>query len=286
MWDVADMLFSLRRQVGRFFSQPVNPAYWVMNIDTVAWKHPTVNEYSVQGVRLLARYPLLKYALPQWHWAMLESLYVLHQLDALQPTLPKLTIQVDAPLHWVDVGTKNGAYFPALCAVASTLNTNFNIIGVELDAYQFYEDGATRTGYAKGMVKALHPRVIFEESDFCTWQATHCQGGAQVVSCFLPFLHVSSHKAWGLPQQAFDPLKLFSCMWKAVAPGGVLLLSNLNAQEAAMQEELIHLWMKDEPDLTVHPILEVKALCHPTAFLKTREDTRFLWKLRKPLSAF
>jgi SAM-dependent methyltransferase len=285
MWDVADIIFSLRRQLSHWYSRPVNPAYWVMNIDIGAWCHPTLHERTRQGVRLQAKYPLIQYVCPEWYWARLESLFILNQLDAMELDTLKLPLGNNDTLIWLDVGSKNGGYFPALCAMASTLSPRFHITGVEVDAYRFYEDAATRAGYGKGMAEALHPHVTFVEADFCKWQPTFGCNKAHIISCFLPFLHVETHKAWGLPATVFNPLQHFNSMWQALAPGGVLLLSNLNAHEAAMQHELIERWMAQEPDTAIHPILELKALSHPTAFLKTREDTRTLWKLRKPLSA-
>jgi hypothetical protein len=283
MPDVATLLFSLRRLMSKGFSQPVNPAFWVMNIDVEKWRHPLHREHSKKGVRLRAKYPLMKYVLPQWHWATLESLHVLDQLDALNLHGSNVKPTGES-LIWLDVGSKNAAYFPGLCAMAHALNPEFNITGVEVDAYQFYEDASTRAGYARGMVEALSPKVRFEEVEFCSWQPTFGDNKAHVVSCFLPFLHQDTHRAWGLPPTVFNPLQQFNAMWQAVAPGGLLFISNLNAEEAHLQRNLIQRWMEHEPNTRIHPIIEIEAHCHPVAFLKTREETRYLWKLRKPVS--
>lgn len=288
MWDVADILFLLRRCLSHCNSTAVEPAYWVNNIEVVAAEKGLSPAARIRKLHLLAQYPLEAYLLPHWHWVRLESYYVLDQLAALRLEAPPTVTNPDpeARLLWVDVGSKNGGYFPALCAVAKTLNPAFNLVGIELDAYRYYEDGATRAGYGRGMAQALHPNVRYEVADFCEWQPLFCDGQAQVVSCFLPFLHLHTHKTWGLTQRSFKPLKHLNAMWNALAPGGLLVLSNQNAHEAQMQKELIQRFVAEKPDASVHPILEVEAICHQTEFLNTREDTRYLWKLRKPAHVF
>lgn len=58
------------------------------------------------------------------------------------------------------------------------------------------------------------------------------------MTWFLPFLTEGPLIAWGLPRRFLAPLELLTHVTSRLVPGGVLLVVNQGAEEAAPQEAL------------------------------------------------
>jgi SAM-dependent methyltransferase len=296
-----EWLWQIRRGIlGHIPYRNVPPHYWAMNALHHSFCPPNTLDSLKRKRFLEEKYRLSTFLLPTWKWAELESFFVLDQLDALiaKATLVPANSYWDIadrnkPRIWVDVGSKNLAYFPALCAAANSDKRPFHLYGVELDAYRFYEDGYTRGDYARGMAFALQPYVTYCEGEYVALKQQGVIPNAHVVSCFLPFVSIQAHQAWGLSSSTYQPERLLKAMWDTLVPGGVLLISNLMPSEVKVQRMLFNtlgllsemqedLGLMNQTQTKDSSILETYPIKHETQFLRVQQKVRYLWSIRKP----
>ncbi|MCA9494801.1 MAG: hypothetical protein KC621_32960 [Myxococcales bacterium] len=183
-----------------------------------------------------------------------ESLYTLDLLDRWAPKrLPEG--------RCLDVGSKNGAYLPAL---ATAVPRGWD--AVEIDAHRRYLDGSTRRAHGERMASC------FEACRFHAGDVRELDGPWALVTWFLPFLSQAPLAAWGLPDELLAPRELLRHVTERVAPGGTLLLVNQGEQELRLQHGLFL-------DLGLEPTLLGK-VC---SALSPYRQTRFAWSWTKPL---
>lgn len=150
-----------------------------------------------------------------------ESLYV---LDVLTTHVPASLPQG----RGLEVGAKNGCTLPGL---ATATGRGFD--AVELDAHRRYLWGSTRRVYGEALAR---------EFDGCRYRVgsvTEQRGPWALVTWFLPFVTREPLEAWGLPARFFEPERLLRHVLSQVVPGGVMLLVNQGAHEAALQQQLL-----------------------------------------------
>lgn len=149
-----------------------------------------------------------------------ESLYILDVLDRY----------VGAPVSpWpsLDIGCKNGCYLPGLQAWSGGAWD-----GVELDAHRRYWNLTTRRAHGQAIAHLL-PGCRYIAGDLMD-----ISGIYGFISWFLPFLHDTPLKAWGLPHRFLKPLILLRQAWALLAPGGRLFIVNQGEVEAELQARL------------------------------------------------
>ncbi|MGE0200524.1 MAG: class I SAM-dependent methyltransferase [Candidatus Melainabacteria bacterium] len=183
---------------------------------------------------LLARYRLEDFRPTRFRW--LETLTVLHHLETLLPDAPS----AGGHVHWLDVGAKNWSYVQALDAFARVglKAPSVSLDGVEVDAYRRYTDGHCRLSYARAFCRHL-PDARYVVADIRDWPGRASGEGYDVVTCFLPFVFVEPHLAWGLPGNLFSPQAFLSRVLSLLKPGGVLIITNQGEDEASAQAALL-----------------------------------------------
>ncbi|MCP5159210.1 MAG: hypothetical protein H6975_07270 [Gammaproteobacteria bacterium] len=169
---------------------------------------------------LAARYDLHRWATICDPVGFHESLYVLDVLDRYVG-LP------DDPPPYLDIGCKNGGYLPGLQAWSGG-----PWHGVEIDAYRRYWTLTTRRACGEFVAGSL-PGCRYIAGDLLD-----LQGGYGFITWFLPFLHETPLRDWGLPRQLLRPVDLLAHAWALLAPGGSLLVINQGEAEAERQERL------------------------------------------------
>lgn len=167
---------------------------------------------------LEARFDLTGWRCTEQDWR--ESLYV---LDVLNGSLPKSLPDGRA----LDVGSKNGAYFPGLLAAQPR---EWDL--VELDAHRRTIFGTTRRALGEAMVRES------KGSRFIAGDVRTLSGPYAVITWFLPFLSEAPLDAWGLPMRELVPDQLLTHVVSLLSPGGALLIVNQGEHEAELQRAL------------------------------------------------
>lgn len=152
--------------------------------------------------------------------------------------LPELDRERVGP-RWLDVGSKNGAALPGLALLAQRVNPGRSVCltGVELDAGRRYRGGQRRVDHGVTLADWLSGpglQVRYVPGDV-RWLTTP----QDVVTWFLPFVFATPHLNWGLPRSRFKPQAVLDHVVRLLAPGGLLFIVNLNAEEAEAQAVLI-----------------------------------------------
>lgn len=194
---------------------------------------------------LLARYDLANLHRQAGRLRYLESLTFLSHAEALLP-FDSPVWEVPTPLTWLDVGAKNWGYVDGLYALLKARRGSaFELTGLELDGWRIYHDFHSRADYARAYI-ADKPEARYLVGDVLQHTDTY-----DVVSCFLPFVFLEPCLAWGLPAEAFQPVRFLQHMAQRVNPGGVLLLVNQDATEAQEQAHLLQTLQHAMPDITL-----------------------------------
>lgn len=137
------------------------------------------------------------------------------------------------PLRVLDVGSKNFDYADALSAFWTTGGVPPRLTGIELDAHRRYTDFRTRRAWAEHYASFV-PDARYVAGDVLAWTEP-----ADAVTWFYPFLTRGPLNRWGLPARFLRPRDLLDHVAGLVSPGGVLLIANLNDDEAALQRALL-----------------------------------------------
>ncbi|MEP6886216.1 MAG: class I SAM-dependent methyltransferase [Gammaproteobacteria bacterium] len=114
---------------------------------------------------------------------------------------------------------------------AATLQAFFRprcLRGVEVEGYRLFRDGRTRIDYAAGYVAPL-PNAEFVVADY-----TRYSEPADLITAWFPFVTPAAILAWRLPLSLLAPQKLFHRIRHNLRPGGMFLMVNHGAAEAAL----------------------------------------------------
>ncbi|MCX5920358.1 MAG: hypothetical protein NTW61_03390 [Candidatus Melainabacteria bacterium] len=217
--------------------KPIPPERWALNASVETHqKQPFAIEVYHQLETRFTPEALTRFLPPVTTWAGLESLQTLEWLSVFMQheAFPALA---EKPLRWLDVGSKNFAYAPALALMLNhltNLNQPWHLKGIELDAGRLDHQGNTRTQYAEGLINLL-PNTTYQQGDILK-ETQQYQG----ISLFLPFVFEEPLLKWGLPSKHFNPLEILVQCISLLTDGGVLMIINLTPEEAAQQEVLFH----------------------------------------------
>ena len=217
--------------------KPIPPERWALNASVETHqKQPFAIEVYHQLETRFTPEALTRFLPPVTTWAGLESLQTLEWLSVFMQheAFPALA---EKPLRWLDVGSKNFAYAPALALMLNhltNLNQPWHLKGIELDAGRLDHQGNTRTQYAEGLIDLL-PNTTYQQGDILK-ETEQYEG----ISLFLPFVFEEPLLKWGLPSKHFNPLEILAQCISLLTDGGVLMIINLTPEEAAQQEVLFH----------------------------------------------
>ena len=170
--------------------------------------------------------------------------------------------------RWLDVGSKNAAAaFGIATLAARRCSTPLQLDLVELDAGRRYRGGLRRIDHGVTLADAA-TRWLGDayQVRYLAKDVRQQAGCYDVITWCLPFLFAQPHQAWGLPLSLLDPRGALSAVTNQLAPGGHLLIMNLNSIEAEKQRELLRempfdrvaestaslYWLHPERQLPVH----------------------------------
>lgn len=189
-----------------------------------------------------------EYGLERWKGLWTRETYdeVLGILDLLDRA-PKSQVpkgpgrpEEAAPLRILDVGSKNWQYLGALAAWADRrFGRPVEFTGAEIDAYRMYADGRTRAACARFFMRACEQVLPRQSYRFVADDVRSVRGPFDEVTWFLPFLHESTHRAWGLPMRIYAPEALFRHVAGQMRSGAGLLLLNQGEWEWTRARELL-----------------------------------------------
>ena len=217
--------------------KPIPPERWALNASVETHqKQPFAIEVYHQLETRFTPEALTRFLPPVTTWAGLESLQTLEWLSVFMQH-EAFPVLAEKPLRWLDVGSKNFAYAPALALMLNhltNLNQPWHLKGIELDAGRLDHQGNTRTQYAEGLIDLL-PNTTYQQGDILK-ETEQYEG----ISLFLPFVFEEPLLKWGLPSKHFNPLEILAQCISLLTDGGVLMIINLTPEEAAQQEVLFH----------------------------------------------
>jgi hypothetical protein len=184
--------------------------------------HPLSQNRPARLAELECHYDLSRWGrvCNQAEWQ--ENLYILDLLDRLLGRPERII----SPC--LDIGCKNGVYFPALATYSGSCWD-----GIELDAYRRYLNLASRRDHGRFMAEPFGCRYIPDSLlDLNPEQPYH------LITWFLPFVAEGPLSAWGLPRRFYQPVALLSRAWQLLAPGGSLFIINQGEWESQVQRRL------------------------------------------------
>lgn len=219
-------------------------------------KQPPVFTNQSQAIRLEELKD--KYDLSKWpkvcnsdEWQ--QNLYLLDLLD-------QLLGQQKQPGPSLDIGCKNGVYFPAQ---ASFIGNGWD--GIELDAYRRYWSLASRRDHGEYMAKHFNCHYI-------TGSLLDLQPEAkyQLITWILPFVAEMPLSAWGLPRRFYQPAALLAHAFQLLAPGGKLLIINQGEWETEVQKHLF-----------IATSIKAEFLGQVSSLFSPYNQPRFAWLINK-----
>ena len=162
-----------------------------------------------------------------------ENLYYAHLVETALAAAGRV---LPDPLRAADVGVAHWFYVRALHAVLSwwgaSCGRSVDLTGWEVDAWRLHADLHARIDHAEAQLAGL-PGTRYVPAAF-----TAQPGACDWVSLFFPFVFPRDHLRWGLPTPLFAAEDLLAAAWASVAPGGLLVVVNQGAAEAAAQARL------------------------------------------------
>lgn len=176
---------------------------------------------------LLSKYNLQQYKNNSTIANYCQNLYILNLLDKYLFVNPKEKISI------LDIGSKNWYYVQSEYLYFSKYCSNIQLDGVEIDAYRLYANFYNRLEVAKYYIKGLsgvsyvpdNVMNITNKYDYIIW--------------ILPFVLISPHRYWGLPDKYFIPEKLFKHAYSLLNRGGKMFIINQGDQEVEVQKNIM-----------------------------------------------
>ena len=142
------------------------------------------------------------------------------------------TINKKEGLKALDIGCKNWFYAKGEYNFYTQCSKDFVLDGVELDAYRLYSNFYSRYEVAKFYTKGLN------NVNYIAGNLLDITGGYDYITWFLPFVHKTPLKLWGLPERYFCPEKLLIHAYNLLNDGGQMLVVNQGEKERDIQKEL------------------------------------------------
>jgi SAM-dependent methyltransferase len=187
---------------------------------------------AAAGARLRARFDLDALAAQSTRLVYAENLALLDRLEALRHAADSAGWPVaGAAVAAVDVGCGAFQYATALHRWLATAGSPGRrpvaLLGVEIDGYGRYRDGATRADHAAAHAALAGGGTRFSVADFQDLELPP----QDVVTLFYPFLSAYPLLRWGSPLHHLRPRSLLARAVAAVRPGGVLVVVNQTEAE-------------------------------------------------------
>lgn len=155
-----------------------------------------------------------------------ENLYTFDVLNKF------FTINEKTDIKALDIGCKNWFYAKGEYDFYKQFSTNLVLDGVELDAFRLYSNFYSRYEVAKFYTKDL------ENVKYIVGDLLDVTGDYDYITWFLPFVHKTPLKLWGLPERYFCPEKLLTHAYNLLNQGGQMLIVNQGEKERDIQKEL------------------------------------------------
>ena len=135
-------------------------------------------------------------------------------------------------LSVLDIGSKNWAYVKSEYVFFKSFAKDFNLTGIELDAYRMYSNFYTRYEIAKFYTKDL------ENTNYIAGDLLEHKGKYDCIIWILPFITEYPLVKWGLPLRYFKPEEMLLHAYKLLNKGGEMLIINQGEDEYQIQQEL------------------------------------------------
>ena len=133
----------------------------------------------------------------------------------------------------LDIGSKNWEYVKSEYIFFQSFIKNFNLNGIELDAYRMCSNFYNRYEIAKFYTKDL-PNTNYIRGDLLEHQQKY-----DYIIWILPFITKYPLVKWGLPLKYFKPQEMLKHAYNLLNPEGELLIINQGEEEYAIQQDLI-----------------------------------------------
>lgn len=156
-----------------------------------------------------------------------ENLYT---TDVLNQVFEKKTSEKTKIL---DIGSKNWFYAKGEYEFFNSFCKNFEIDGIELDAYRLYSNFFSRYEVAQYHIKEL------KNTNYIAGNLLDLNKNYDYIIWLLPFITKAPLKAWGLPKRFFCPTKLLKHAYNLLNRNGQMLIVNQGEEEAQIQKSLL-----------------------------------------------
>lgn len=200
------------------------PMLYVPKADLAAYIGGLDGDAAERAFELTRRFDCSEWSHRCRHYELRESFYV---LDLLDRVLPEDLRMWAADGRCLDVGAR---HWPYLAAQRTAVLAAWD--GVELEGRRRYRSLQTRQSVARWRMRGM------DDCGYHTGSVTELAGPYRLVTWFLPFVTLTPLVLWGLSEVAFEPASLLEHVWSIIEPGGVLLVTNQDAEEAAEQGRL------------------------------------------------
>lgn len=157
----------------------------------------------------------------------LENLYTFDVLDKFFEKIEFEQIKV------LDIGCKNWFYARGEYEYFKSFCNDFELDGVELDAYRLYSNFYSRYEVAKFYTKNL------ENTNYIADDLLKVSKKYHYIIWFLPFVTKYPLEKWGLPKRFFMPEKLLEHAYSLLSNGGQMLIINQGEGEYNVQKSLL-----------------------------------------------
>lgn len=171
-----------------------------------------------------------------------ENLYTYDILEKYLTKTPQKNISA------LDIGSKNWFYAKGEHRFFKSFSKNFELDGIELDAYRLYCNFYSRYEVAKFHIKDL------ENTTYIADNLLNLNKQYDYIIWILPFVVKDPLIAWGLPRRFFCPEKLLSHAYRLLNKNGQLLIINQGEKEANVQKELL-----DKLNISYKELGEIKS---------------------------
>ena len=157
-----------------------------------------------------------------------ENLYI---TDILEQGFKKQSLKKTFIL---DIGSKNWFYAKGEYNFFKSFCDDFELDGIELDAYRLYSNFYSRFEVAKYYIKDL------KNTNYIAGNLLDIDKKYDYIIWILPFVVKEPHFKWGLPKKYFYPEKLLHHAFSLLKSNGQMLIINQGEAEALVQKELLN----------------------------------------------
>ena len=133
----------------------------------------------------------------------------------------------------LDIGSKNWFYVKGEHDFFNSFCNDFELIGIELDAYRLYSNLYSRFEAAKFYTKNL------KNTKYIAGDFLNLQDKFDYITWFLPFITKKPLQIWGLPMKYFCPEKMLLHAYSLLNDNGQMIIINQGEVEQQIQEELL-----------------------------------------------